>query len=156
MDDLVTQAEAYAHLYIDADSNGSPHDMWLSIFIPAISEAVRDWLKDEWRLYEWETDADGKPVVGSSGDPITIMDSSGNPTVRWAVKAAVLVELASQFRYREGEGDNIVPSHEGHGYSLSRGAIRLLTPLRKPTVAAAGGPANREGHVRGCGCVKCR
>lgn len=80
-------------------------------------------------MYEPELDSAGQIVIDSSGDPIP------TEVVRWSVKAAVLVELASQYRYREGEGDNAVPSHAGHGYALCRAATDLLTPLRKSTVA---------------------
>jgi hypothetical protein len=51
------------------------------------------------------------------------------------VKAAVLIELASQYRYREGEGENAVPQDNGqYGYILSAAATGLLRGLRKPTV----------------------
>lgn len=126
---LVTLAEARAHLYIDVDGTaGSPHDTWLNIFIPAVSDAVINWLKDEWRIYEPEVDSSGDVVVDSSGDPIP------TSVIRKSVKAACLIELASQFRFREGEGDNRVESHEGHGYVLNKTSTALLAPLRKTTV----------------------
>lgn len=37
MPDLVTKADAYEHLRIDYDSDGSADDGWLDIFIPAVS-----------------------------------------------------------------------------------------------------------------------
>jgi hypothetical protein len=135
MRDLVTMAEAKHHLRIDDyDSSGSPDDPWLQIFIPAVSEAVATWLKHEWRLYVAEVDSYGT-VVDSSGDPVPALDSNGDPTPRPVVKAAVLVELASQYRFREGEGENVVPQDAGHGYILSKGATALLAGLRKSTVA---------------------
>ena len=123
--ELVTVDEAAQQLRLDDDG----HDDWLAIWIPAVSAAVASWLKDEWRLYIPETDSDGETVYDSDGDPVP------SETVQPAVKGAVLIELASQFRFREGQGDNVVPSHEGHGYTLSKAATAMLAGLRKPTVA---------------------
>jgi hypothetical protein len=137
MTDLVTLAEARAHLRIDdVDSDGSPDDLWLSIFIPAISEAVANWLKDDWRLWIPAEDSNGDIVVDSNDDPVPALGSDGDPTPKWVVKAAVLVELASQYRFREGEGkDNVVASDAGHGYILNKASTALLSGLRKSTVA---------------------
>lgn len=128
MAELVSAAEARTHLRIES---GTGDDAWLAIFIPAISEAVLNWLKDEWRAYVPMEDSSGI-WTDSSGDPIP-----AEPLVaKWSVKAAVLVELASQYRYREGEGtDNVVPSDAGHGYVLNKASTALLQPLRKTTVA---------------------
>ncbi len=131
--ELVTIDEVAAQLRVD---NADP---WLPIWIPIVSQAVASWLKDSWRLYMPELDADGKVVVDSSGFPIPAEDSSGlilNP----AVRGAVLVELASQYRFREGASDraasdNSVPADAGYGYVLSKGATALLAPIRKTTVA---------------------
>ncbi|HEY8354410.1 MAG TPA: hypothetical protein VIK69_05280, partial [Methylophilaceae bacterium] len=65
--ELITREQAYEHLRLDYDSGGSADDGWLSVFIPAVSEAVRRWLKEDWRLYEWETDSDGNIVRDSDG-----------------------------------------------------------------------------------------
>jgi hypothetical protein len=136
MPELITRAEAYAHLRLDVDgSNGSPDDTWLDIFIPAVSDAVERWLKDPARLYVQATDEDGEYLYDSNLDPVPVYDSAGNPTVRYQVKAACLIELSSQYRFREGEGTNVVASHEGHGYSLSKGATALLSTIRRPTVS---------------------
>lgn len=120
---LVDIDEARDHLRID----GNDHDNWLNVWIPAISQAVLLWLKDQSRAYQ--------PVLDSNGGEI--LDSDGEPEleVKPVVKAAVLVELASQFRFREGEGSAIPPAHWGHGYTLNAGSTALLTPLRKGTVA---------------------
>lgn len=122
--ELVTVDEAALQLRLDDDA----HEEWLEIWIPAVSAVVASWLKDNWRLYVPETDSDGKTVYDSDGDPVP------SETVHPAVKGAVLIELASQFRFREGQGDNVVASHEGYGYTLSKGATAMLAGLRKPTV----------------------
>lgn len=122
---LVTVEEAKLQLRIDDDA----HDEWLELMIESVGHAVLSWLKDEWRLYLPERDSDGEVVTDSDGDPVP------SEEVHPSVKGAVLIELASQFRFREGEGDNRVQSHEGHGFTLSRGATAMLTGLRKPTVA---------------------
>lgn len=134
--ELVSIADARAQLRLDdVGSAGGPDDLWLSAWIPATSEAVRSWLKDDARLYVPLRDSAGDIVRDSAGDPIPQEDSNG-PIVSPLVRAAVLIELASQFRFREGEGtDNVVPSDAGHGYVLSKGATALLAGLRKSTVA---------------------
>jgi len=128
--ELVTAEEAVLQFRGDEDVDGP----WLELFIPAISEAVRSWLKDDWRLYLPSRDSSGEIVVDSGGEPIPEVDVNG-PVVQPAVRAAVLLEIASQYRFREGEGDNRVESHQGHGYVLSRAATALLSGLRKTTVA---------------------
>lgn len=136
MSDLITREQAYEHLRLDYTSDGSPDDGWLDVFIPAVSEAVRLWLKDSWRPYELVLDSDGKPVIDSDGDPVPLLDSDGQPVVRWAVRAACLIELGSYYRFREGEGkDNVVTPDAGHGYVLNKASTGLLAPLRLPTVA---------------------
>lgn len=135
MPDLITKAEAYEQLRIDHDSDGSVDDGWLDIWIPAISEAVAGWLKDSWRLYQWEVDSDGAVVRDSDDVPVLLLDSDGEPILRHAVKAACLIEIERQYRFRGGEGDGDVPADAGWGYTLGKGATALLTPLRKTTVA---------------------
>lgn len=129
--DLVTLQEAYEHLRLDYDSNGSSDDAWLTVFIAAISEAVSAWLKVDSRLYVPEVDSSGEPLLDSAGDPIPAYPL----VVRPVVKAAVLIELGSVYRFREGEGvDNVVPDAAGWGYVLNKTSTALLTPLRKSTV----------------------
>jgi len=135
MMDLVTHQDARYQLRLDEPtSSGGADDGWLDIFIPAISEAVATWLKDDWRLYVLALDSAGDPILDSAGEPFPALNSAGEPTVKPVVRAAVLVELASQFRFREGEGENVVPADAGHGYVLSKGATALLAGLRKSTV----------------------
>ena len=134
--ELVTIDDARQQLRLDEiDSNGGADDAWLALAIPGVSEAVRSWLKDDWRLYLPERDTAGAIITDTDGDPIPAEDSNGNPITHPTVRLAVLLELASQFRYREGEGENVVPADAGHGYPLSKGATAILAGLRKPTVA---------------------
>ena len=134
--ELVTIDDARQQLRLDEiDSNGGADDAWLALAIPGVSEAVRSWLKDDWRLYLPERDTAGAIITDTDGDPIPAEDSNGNPITHPTVRVAVLLELASQFRYREGEGENVVPADAGHGYTLSKGATAILAGLRKPTVA---------------------
>lgn len=131
MTELVTIAEARNHLRAD-----TADDSWLAIFIPAISEAVLGWLKESWRAYVPELGPDGLPLEDSNGDDIPELDSNGDPTPKAVVKAAVLLELANVYRFREGEGtDNVVPDAAGHGYVLNKTSTALLAPLRKSTIA---------------------
>ena len=134
--ELVTIDDARQQLRLDEiDSNGGADDAWLALAIPGVSESVRSWLKDDWRLYLPERDTAGEVITDTDGDPIPAEDSNGNPITHPTVRLAVLLELASQFRYREGEGENVVPADAGHGYTLSKGATAILAGLRKPTVA---------------------
>lgn len=128
MAELVSLAEARNHLRLDT---GTADDAWLAVFIPAISEAVLNWLKDEWRAYVPEEDSGGV-LEDSNGDPIPAI-----PLVaRHSVKAAVLLELGNAYRNREGEGtDNVVSDAAGWGYVLNKASTALLAPLRKSTLA---------------------
>lgn len=128
--DLVTNAQARYHMRIDTADD----DPWLAIWIPSVSAQVLGWLKDEWRLYVLERDSNGDIVLDSDGVPVPAEDSDGNPILHPSVIAAALLELATQYRFREGEGDNVVPSDAGHGYVLSKGATAQLVHLRKTTV----------------------
>lgn len=133
--ELVTIDDARAQLRLEEiDSGGGADDAWLGLAIPGVSEAVRSWLKDDWRLYLPERDSVGAIVANSDGDPVPAEDSDG-PIVHPTVRLAVLVDLASQFRFREGEGENDVDPAAGYGYTLSKGATALLSGLRKSTVA---------------------
>jgi hypothetical protein len=131
MADLVGMQDARDHLRLDNDADNS----WLMAWIPAISQAVMTWLKDEWRAYVLATDTDGNLLLDSSGEPIPEVDGEGDPIVKPLVGAAVLVELAQQYRFRDGSGAAAVPSHWGHGYVLGAGATSLLAALRKSTLA---------------------
>lgn len=125
---LVTLQEAKEHLLVDTSAG----DSWLTMVIEGVSDAVLRWLKEDWRAYVLLEDSNGI-VLDSSGDPYPLEDSNG-PIVKPVVKMATLVELAVQYRYRDGKDAPAVPSHWGYGYTLSAGPTSLLTPLRKSTL----------------------
>lgn len=126
MADLVTPQVAADQLRVSLTDESA----WLTMWIPIVSEAVTLWLKDDWRLYVPEVDSAGDVVEDSNGDPIP------TTTVRPIVQGAVLVELASQFRFREGEGtDNVVTPDAGYGYMLNKTSTAMLAGIRKTTVA---------------------
>lgn len=128
MASLVTLEEVRDHLMVDSVAVNP----WINMMIPAISQAVLSWLKDDWRAYETMLDSNGEPLEDSAGEPIILEDSSGS-IVKPMVKAATLIELASQFRFRDGDGVAHVPSNWGHGHVLCMGATALLVALRRPT-----------------------
>lgn len=127
---LVSLEEAYGHLRIDNDAE----DLWLDMMIGAVSGAVISWLKDDWRAYVPALDSNGDVITDSNGDEIPALDDVGEQTVKPQVKAAVLIELAQQYRFRDGSGAAAVPPHWGHGYVLGAGATSLLSGIRKTTV----------------------
>lgn len=130
MSDLVSLEDAANHLRIDNDADNA----WLLMMIPAISQAVLLWLKDEWRAYVLIVDSNNDVIFDSAGDAFPAVDGQGDQIVKPIVRAAVLIELAQQYRFRDGSGAAAVPAHWGHGYTLGAGATSLLTPLRKSTV----------------------
>lgn len=130
MPDLVTLEDARLHLRVDSVDD----DPWLLMMIPAVSDAVKAWLKDAWRPYEVERDAQGNIVLGEDGQPILMLDGEENPIVLQRVRAAVLIELMQHFRYRDGSDAAQAPAHWGHGYVLGAGATSLLNASRKSTV----------------------
>lgn len=121
---LVSIQEAREHLRIDTLAD----DPWLNTWILIVEDAVRSWLKDEWRLYE------KSGIVDSNGNPIPLVDSAGQGIVSPRVRGAILVELAMQYRFRDGDQAPAVPSHWGHGHVLCAGATSLLVAQRKATV----------------------
>lgn len=127
---LVTLQEAKNHLLVDTSAG----DAWIEMAIEGVSDAVLRWLKKDWRAYVLLEDSNGNVIVDSNGDPFPLEDSNG-PIVKPVVKMATLVELAVQYRFRDGDGTPAVPSHWGHGYVLSAGPTSLLAALRKSTVA---------------------
>ncbi|WP_368655398.1 head-tail connector protein [Castellaniella ginsengisoli] len=114
------------HLRVD----GSDDDDWLNAWIPIVSDAVLRWLKEPARAYEQQVDSNGDVVVDSNGDPVPQLDSSG-PILKKVVQAAILIELASQYRFRDGKDAGVTP---GQGYILCERATSILASLRRPTL----------------------
>ncbi|WP_289105827.1 hypothetical protein [uncultured Halomonas sp.] len=136
MIDLVTIEDARVHLRIDDYAEGEgPDDTWLSIFIPAISQAFAEWVKERSALYTPALDSSGEPVLDSSGRPEAALDSNGQPIPKPLVRAAVLIELERQYRSRGGEDETDVDASAGYGYMLGKGSVALLQSLRTPTVS---------------------
>lgn len=121
--EFVTIEEVRAHLRVDTLLD----DPWFETWVPVVEDAVRSWLKQPWRAYV------PSGAMDSQGNPIPAEDSNG-PIVKPRVKGAVLVELAQQYRFRDGSDAAAVPSHAGHGYVLGIGATSLLAGNRKSTV----------------------
>lgn len=134
MASLVTLDEVRDHLMVDSVAVNP----WINMMIPAISQAVLSWLKDDWRAYETMEDSNGEPIEDSAGDQFPILDSNGEPIVKPIVKAATLIELAVQFRYRDGTDYDHTATGDlysgRYGYILSRGPTALLHGLRRPTL----------------------
>ena len=128
---LVEIDEVRRHLRVDSDAD----DLWIDLFAEAISDAVLSWLKEDWRAYVPALDSNGDIITDSNGDHIPALDANGEMTVKPQVKAAVLVELGQQYRFRDGSGAATVQSHWGHGYVLGQGATALLVSVRKATLA---------------------
>lgn len=129
--ELVELDEARLHLRVDS----TDEDIWITGMISAVSQAVLLWLKQGWRAYELAVDSNGDVLEDAEGNPIPLVTQSGCKVVKPVVKAAVLVELAQQYRFRDGSGAAAVPSHWGHGFVLGAGATSLLAALRKSTLA---------------------
>lgn len=130
MEQFVTVEQAADHLRTESDD-----ERWLALWIPAVSMAVKAWLKDAWRCYEVERNPEGKMVLDEHGMPQPLKDKHGDLVVSELVKVATLAELASQYRFRDGEGASVVPATAGHGYVLSNAATAILASLRRSTVA---------------------
>ncbi|UJF37673.1 phage gp6-like head-tail connector protein [Pseudomonas aeruginosa] len=126
---LVTLQEASDHLRRDTDYD----DADLTLKIHAASAAVMNYLKRDSLAYEPERDSSGEVVRDSNGWPVPMLDSSGNPAVRFEVKAAVLLMLGELYKNREGEQGGEIPTQWGFGY-LPRPVVALLYPLRDPAL----------------------
>lgn len=133
---MITAQEAKYQLRIV----GTLDDSWLSMWIPIVTQMVEDWLKDLWRAYQCETDANGNHVLDSNGEPILLLDSNGQYIPRLQAKAACLLELDYRYTRRGGQRAIYtvdiadVPESWGRGHSLCKGATQVLAALRKPSL----------------------
>ena len=57
--DLCTIDDARSHTRSDSAAD----DVWFEVWIPAISQAVLSWLKDDWRAYEPSLDAVSRTAI---------------------------------------------------------------------------------------------
>lgn len=122
---IISKAQAIEHLRIDLSSTAD--DAWLDFAIPGVSAAVVAWLGSE--------DAASMQVQDSAGEWIVVTDTAGDPIPHPVAVMATLVELAQQYRFRDGSEAAAVPPHWGHGFTLGMGATALLTPLRGSRIA---------------------
>lgn len=107
---IVSVSEAKDHLHIASDDES--HDDWLDVAIEAVEDAVIQWVGDEDRLYQDDSQSDPYP----------------------AVKLAILVEVATAFRYREDAESNMISWYE-KGYILNMASTARLQAFRKPRIA---------------------
>lgn len=118
----VTLQRAKQHLNMDHDQD----DVLIEAYIGAASEAVKNYLKSA-SPYEVERDSNDDPIVDSSGDPIYVVDSSGDKQVKYAVQAATLLQLGFLYKDRDENSDGAYSM----GY-LPKPVTALLYSLRDP------------------------
>jgi gp6-like head-tail connector protein len=118
----VTLQRAKQHLNMDHDQD----DVLIEAYIGAASEAVKNYLKSA-SPYEVERDSNDDSIVDSSGDPIYVVDSSGDKQVKYAVQAATLIMLGFLYKDRDENPDQAFQQ----GY-LPKPVTALLYSLRDP------------------------
>lgn len=124
----VTLARGKQHLNMDHDED----DTLIASYIEAASSAVKNYLKSA-SPFEVERDSNDNPIRDSSGDPVYVVDSSGDRVPATVVQQATLILLGIFYDQREGEAGVINPQWT-HGY-LPTVAISLLYQLRDPALA---------------------
>lgn len=118
----VTLERGKQHLNMDHDLD----DVLISAYIAAASEAVKNYLKSA-SPYEVERDSNDDPILDSSGDPIYVVDSSGDKVPKYVVQAATLLQLGFLYKDRDENADGAYDM----GY-LPKPVTALLYPLRTP------------------------
>lgn len=121
----VTLARGKQHLNMDHDSD----DVLIEAYIRAASGAVKTYLKSA-SPYEVERDSNDDPVLDSSGDPVYVVDSSGDKVVMAQVEAATLLQLGFLYKDRDENADGAYQM----GY-LPKPVTALLYGLRDPACA---------------------
>ncbi len=121
----VTLARAKQHLNMDHDQD----DVLITAYVGASSEAVKNYLKSA-SPYEVERDSNDDPITDSSGDPIYVVDSSGDKVVKYVVQAATLLMVGFLYKDRDENPDNAF----ARGY-LPMPVTALLYPLRTPALS---------------------
>lgn len=121
----VTLARAKQHLNMDHDED----DTLIEVYVQAASGAVKNYLKSA-SPYEVERDSNDDPILDSSGDPVYVVDSSGDKLVSYPVQAALLLMVGFLYKDRDENPDQAFQQ----GY-LPKPVTALLYPLRKPALA---------------------
>ena len=116
---LVSAATAREQLHLDNDMQAD----WLDMAIAGVSAAVVAWVGGIDRLAP--VDSSGNPTIDSDG----VVEG-----VDGAAVLAVLVEIAYQYRFREGAAEQNQGDWFKPGYVLNMSSTALLTPLRQPVV----------------------
>src|SRR5699024_2392193 len=109
---LVSAAAAREQLHLDNDMQAD----WLDMAIAGVSAAVVAWVGDIARIAP--VDSDGQPTVDSDG---VVEDVDG------AAVLAVLVEVAYQFRFREGAAEQGQGDWYMQGYVLNMSSNDQIT-----------------------------
>jgi len=120
----VTLARARQHLNMDHNED----DSLIEVYVQAASGAVKNYLKSA-SPYEVERDSNDDPILDSSGDPIYVVDSSGDKLVSYPVQAAVLLMVGFLYKDRDENPDSAFD----RGY-LPKPVTALLYPLRDPAL----------------------
>lgn len=121
----VTLVRAKQHLNMDHNED----DNLIEVYIQAASGAVKNYLKSS-SPYEVERDSNDDPILDSSGDPIYVVDSSGDKLVSYPVQAAVLLMVGFLYKDRDENPDSAFD----RGY-LPKPVTALLYPLRDPALS---------------------
>lgn len=121
----VTLARAKQHLNMDHDED----DSLIEVYIQAASGAVKTYLKSA-SPYEVERDSNDDPILDSSGDPIYVVDSSGDKVISYQVQSAVLLMIGFLYKDRDENPDQAF----AQGY-LPKPVTALLYGLRDPALA---------------------
>lgn len=124
----VTLARGKQHLNMDHNED----DTLIASYIEAASSAVKNYLKSA-SPFEVERDSNDNPIRDSSGEPVYVVDSSGDRVPATVVQQATLLLLGIFYDQREGEAGVINPQWV-HGY-LPTVVISLLYQLRDPALA---------------------
>lgn len=118
----VTLERGKQHLNMDHDLD----DVLISAYIAAASEAVKNYLKSA-SPFEIERDSNDDPIVDSAGDPIYVVDSSGDKVPKYVVQAATLLQLGFLYKDRDENANEAYQM----GY-LPKPVTALLYALRDP------------------------
>ena len=120
----VTLECAKQHLNMDHDQD----DSLIEVYARAASGAVKNYLKSA-SPYEVERDVNDNPILDSSGDPIYVLDSSGDRVLSYPVVAATLLMVGFLYKDRDENPDQAFQQ----GY-LPKPVTALLYALRDPAL----------------------